>query len=104
MRRCRTITYTIFLISLIFIIFFLLNSSKLIKSINGMEDVFRSSEVNLTQDYVVIYANELIADVTDEESMRYNTEYLQCLIDKISSIGGGTVKIPAGTFFLTTDN
>ena len=104
MRRCRTITYTIFLISLIFIIFFLLNSSKLIKSINGMEDVFRSSEVNLTQDYVVIYANELIADVTDEESMRYNTEYLQCLIDKISSIGGGTVKIPAGTFFFTSDN
>lgn len=44
-------------------------------------------------------AEGLLKNVTDAESMKHNTEYLQSLIDQVSNAGGGTVHIPDGTYY-----
>ncbi len=48
-----------------------------------------------------IHAKELIANKKDAATMKKNTTYLQKLIDETSNKGGGTVKIPTGTFYFS---
>lgn len=51
---------------------------------------------------LVLHADELIKESTDETNMAYNTKYLQELVDKVSNAGGGVVHIPSGTFYFTS--
>lgn len=48
---------------------------------------------------LIINANKLVADSTDIEIMKENTNYLQECIDKTSNAGGGKVKIPSGIYY-----
>ncbi len=48
-----------------------------------------------------IHATDLVPNKKDAETMRNNTKYLQKLIDDTSNKGGGTVKIPTGTFYFS---
>ena len=48
---------------------------------------------------LIIKADELVADSTDLSIIKENTKHLQECIDKASSLGGGKVKIPSGTYY-----
>ena len=50
-----------------------------------------------------LVALQLIPDSTDLTSTSFNTTYLQQLIDDVSNDGGGTVKIPAGIFYFSSN-
>ena len=49
----------------------------------------------------VINSTGLKENATDAVSMKENTKYLQDLIDQTSYTGGGTIHIPAGTYYFT---
>ena len=51
---------------------------------------------------LIVYANNLKKDTIEEADLKYNTEYLQKLIDNVSNVGGGTFHITAGTYYFTT--
>ena len=51
---------------------------------------------------LIVYADKLKKDTIGEEDLKHNTEELQDLIDFVSKEGGGTVHIPAGTYYFTT--
>lgn len=53
---------------------------------------------------LIINANKLVADSTDIETMKENTNYLQECIDKASRSGGGKVKIPSGIYYFIPQN
>lgn len=51
---------------------------------------------------LIVYANNLKKETIAEEDLKFNTEYLQELIDNVSTVGGGTVHLPAGIYYFTT--
>lgn len=51
---------------------------------------------------IVIKANKLVANSTKRKIIENNTKYLQQYIDEISNCGGGTVKIPRGTYYFAS--
>lgn len=59
-----------------------------------------------TDDYqgLIINANKLVADSTDLETMKENTNYLQECVDNASKSGGGKVKIPSGIYYFVPQN
>ena len=63
-----------------------------IKNTNAAEDIQTNSGTLETIQGLIIYADDLIPDKTDSESINFNTRYLQNLIDETSTAGGGTVK------------
>ena len=73
-----------------------------IKNTNAAEDIQTNSGTLETIQGLTIYAEDLIPDKTDSESINFNTRYLQNLIDETSTAGGGTVKIPAGTYYFAS--
>lgn len=48
---------------------------------------------------LIVYANNLVANTTNETHMKNNTTHLQGCIDTVSEAGGGKVVIPAGKFY-----
>ena len=73
-----------------------------IKNTNAAEDIQTNSGTLEAIQGLTIYADDLIPDKTDSESINFNTRYLQNLIDETSTAGGGTVKIPAGTYYFAS--
>ncbi|MBR3613610.1 MAG: S-layer homology domain-containing protein [Clostridia bacterium] len=51
---------------------------------------------------IVINADKLVANSTKRKIIEDNTKYLQQYIDEISKCGGGTVKIPKGTYYFAS--
>ena len=49
-----------------------------------------------------IIAEDLILNDASNDSMEFNTSYLQNLIDLVSNEGGGTVYIPSGTYYFSS--
>ena len=73
-----------------------------IKNTNAAEDMQNDNGSLEEIQGLTIYADDLIPDKTDAESINFNTRYLQNLIDETSNAGGGTVKIPAGIYYFAS--
>jgi len=54
-----------------------------------------------SNDKIIYYADMLIKNSTNFSDMQYNTNKLQELVDIASENNGGTVKIPAGTYYFS---
>lgn len=86
------------IIIILVIAFILLVTKTSIKNENATIQKTGAS-TNLEHYSYTVTASELITNKTDETSIKSNTEHLQNLIDEVSNLGGGLVKIPAGTYY-----
>lgn len=80
---------------------FLINKQeKIISNVKQLNKNDAINEIVESATYgLVLNADGLKKDSKDEEDMKNNTKHLQKLIDEVSEKGGGTVIIPAGTFY-----
>ena len=57
-------------------------------------------EVSSKNDVVLKKDVDLISNSKNDKDIRNNTKVLQSAMDKVSAIGGGTVYLPTGTYYI----
>ena len=97
--KIRYILLVIFLV-IIAIIFGLKNRKAIQKTSMQVETQVQNSSNNIEDNIIV--ASGLIRDKKDSTTTNNNTNYLQELVDDVSDSGGGTIQIPYGTYYFTS--
>lgn len=55
-----------------------------------------------TKEEKIYYIRDLYANTKEESKIKHNTKYLQEVIDAVSEIGGGVIRLPAGTYYFAS--
>ena len=88
------------LISILIVVVLMFTAKKEISNSSATKSqAISNTTIEFTNQGLVINANDLVKDSTEEVDIQKNTEYLQELIDQVSAAGGGTVYLPDGTYY-----
>ena len=98
-KRRAVLIFSIILATVVIATLLLSTNSSLINS-SIISKRFSSNDTSTDSKAFVFTADQLISNKTDTSSINQNTRHLQLLVDKVSSLGGGIVHIPAGTYYL----
>ena len=99
MKKIKVLLALILIVGILVLIINVRNTNA-IENTQNEENILEQANTEIQG--LTIYADDLIPDKTDEESINFNTKYLQDLIDEASDAGGGTVKIPAGIYYFAS--
>lgn len=89
------------IVIIFFIIIVLISNTKCDRIIKAA-NIMQVNSNNSVQNKKIYSANNLYENTKNAERIKYNTKYLQELIDKASNEGGGVIKIPKGTYYFAS--